>query len=104
MQEKAKRRSLARRIIRIVLKTFLGIFLLILLLFLLILTPPVQQFIKKKATGYLENKLHTHVSIGRLFITLSGRVALDDIYVEDQQKDTLLSAGRLRIDVSFSKL
>ncbi|HEX2848271.1 MAG TPA: hypothetical protein VHN59_17130, partial [Chitinophagaceae bacterium] len=85
-------------------KTVLWIFLLIVVLFLLILTPPVQRFITNKATNYLENKLHTRVEIGRLFITLSGKIAVDDIYVEDQSKDTLLSAGKLRVNMSFRKL
>ncbi len=82
----------------------MGIFLLIMLIFLLILTPPVQSFIRKKATAYLREKLDTKVTIGRLFITLSGKIALDDIYIEDRQKDTLLSAGKLRVNMSFSKL
>lgn len=80
------------------------IFLLIIVVFLLILTPPVQRFITNKATNYLENKLHTRVDIGRLYITLTGKIAVDDIYLEDQAKDTLLSAGKLRVNMSFTKL
>jgi len=104
MQQEPQKRSIGKRIFRIVMKTVLWIFLLIVVLFLLILTPPVQRFITNKATNYLENKLHTRVEIGRLFITLSGKIAVDDIYVEDQSKDTLLSAGKLRVNMSFRKL
>ena len=100
----AKKMTTGRRIIRIVLKTFLWIFLLIVVLFLLVLTPPAQRFITNKATRYLEKKLETRVSIDRLFITLSGKIAIDGFYLEDRQKDTLLSAGKLRVDMSFAKL
>ncbi|MBP7554977.1 MAG: translocation/assembly module TamB domain-containing protein [Chitinophagaceae bacterium] len=89
---------------RILLKTLLWIFLLIIVLFLLLLTPPVQQFVTKKATRYLENKLDTRVSIGRLFVTLGGRIALDDVYIEDRQRDTLLAAGNLRVRMSLGAI
>lgn len=89
---------------RILLKSLLWIFLLIIVLFLLLLTPPVQQFVTKKATRYLEKKLDTRVSIGRLFVTLGGRIALDDVYVEDRQHDTLLAAGNLRVRMSLAAI
>lgn len=104
MEQAPKKKSIGKRILRIVLKTVMWIFLLIVVVFLLILTPPVQRFITNKATTYLENKLHTRVEIGRLFITLSGKIAIDNIYLEDQSKDTLLSAGKLRVNMSFRKL
>ncbi|HTD94986.1 MAG TPA: hypothetical protein VK644_14270, partial [Chitinophagaceae bacterium] len=104
MEQAVKKKGGWRRIGRIVLKTVMWIFLLIVALFLLILTPPVQSFIRKKATNYLEKKLATKVEIGRMFITLSGKIALDDIYVEDRQKDTLLSVGELRVNMSFYKI
>ena len=90
-----------RKAARIVLKTLLGIFLLIVVVLLLILTPPVQRFITGKATSWLENKIGTKVEIGRLFITLTGKIAVDDVYLEDQSKDTLFSAGELRVNMSF---
>jgi hypothetical protein len=104
MEQAPKKRSIGKRILRIVLKTVMWIFLLIVVLFLLILTPPVQRFITGKATNYLENKLHTRVEIGRLFITLSGKIAIDNVYLEDQSKDTLISAGKIRVNMSFRKL
>jgi translocation and assembly module TamB len=104
MEQAAKKKGGWRRFGRIVLKTVMWIFLLIVALFLLILTPPVQSFIRKKATNYLEKKLDTRVEIGRMFITLSGKIALDDIYIEDRQKDTLLSIGELRVNMSFYKI
>ncbi|MET0635513.1 MAG: translocation/assembly module TamB domain-containing protein [Chitinophagaceae bacterium] len=90
-----------KKVVRVILKVVLGIFLLILVVLLLILTPPVQRFITNRATTWLEKKLGTEVGIGRLFITVSGKVALDDVYLEDQSKDTLFAAGELRVNLSF---
>lgn len=104
MERVSKKKGGWRRLGRILLRSLVGIFLLIIVLFLLMLTPPVQNFIAKKATNYLQKKLDTKVSIGRLYITLSGKIAMDDLYVEDRQKDTLLSAGELRVNMSFYKL
>lgn len=104
MEPTAKKKSTGKRILRIALKTVMWIFLLIVVVFLLLLTPPVQNFIARKATNYLEKKLQTRVEIGRLYLTLSGKVAIDHFYIEDRQKDTLLSAGRLRVNMSFTKL
>ncbi|RYY52862.1 MAG: hypothetical protein EOO09_20030, partial [Chitinophagaceae bacterium] len=90
-----------RKVIRIVVKTVLGIILLILIVIGLILTPPVQNFITSRATAWLEKKIKTRVEIGRLFITVSGKVAVDDIYLEDRSRDTLFSAGEIRVNLSF---
>ncbi len=54
-----KKRSLGKKILRITLKTFLFIFLFFILLILLIQTAPVQNFIRKKAVSWLQQKLDT---------------------------------------------
>ena len=71
MEEKkltSKRNTLAGRIVRIIVKTFLIIILVIATLALLILTPPVQNFARKKATAWLSNKLKTKVEIGKIYL------------------------------------
>src|SRR5690349_9397960 len=100
----SKRKSLAGKILRIVFKTFLIIILLIATLALLILTPPVQNFAKKKATAWLTSKLKTKVEIGKIYIGFPKKVVLENVYVEDRQKDTLLSGGALKVDISMMKL
>ncbi len=102
MQEKVKKRW--PKAVRIIGKLFLWLFITVFVLFLLILTPPVQNFITGKAVSWLEKKLETKVSVKRLFITLSGKIAVDGVYIEDQSKDTLLAADRLRVNMSFTKL
>ena len=98
------RSTTGRKILRILLKSVLIIVLLISAIVLSILTPPVQNFIRKKAQTYLSGKLNTRVEIGRIYIGFPKKIVLENVYVEDLQKDTLLSGGSLKVDVSMMKL
>src|SRR5690349_13764491 len=99
-----KHRSLAGRILRVLYKTVLIIILVIATIALLILTPPVQNFIRKKATTWLANKLQTRVEVGKIYLGFPKKVVLEKVYIEDKKKDTLLAAGQLKVDVSMLKL
>jgi len=72
----------------------------LLLVWILIQTEPVQNFLVKKITGRLSKELHTEVSIKHVSFTLFNRMDLDDILIRDQKKDTLLSAGALKVRIS----
>lgn len=98
------KRSLPVRILRIVAKTLLFLLLFIIVVFLLILTPPVQRFLTTKVENYLENKIGTRVDIGRIGFGLSGDVHLDNVYIEDKTKDTLVSGGTIKANINFAKL
>src|SRR5438552_4956286 len=93
-----------RKIIRIVLKTIAFLLLFVLLIFILMLTRPVQRFLTVRVQHYLENKLHTKVLIGRISFGLSGKVGLNNIYIEDKSKDTLVSGGIIRAHLNFMRL
>jgi len=66
MNQPTKKKSLGRRLARIVIKSLLFIILLFVLVVILIQTGPVQNFIRKKAVAYLGKKLHTKVEVGKL--------------------------------------
>ena len=93
-----------RKVLRLFTKVVIGILVFIVLLFILIQTPPVQNFARKKVQSYLQNKLHTKVSIGKLYIGLPDIVSLQDVYIEDQTKDTLLAGGRLKVNIDLFRL
>lgn len=99
-----RQRSLPAKIGRIFLKTLLFLVLFIILVFLLILTPPVQRFLTAKAENFLEKKLQTNVEIGRIAFGLSGDVSLQNVYIEDRTKDTLVSGGAIKANINFLKL
>ena len=103
--EKPKiKKPLYKRIIKILLKVVLIFFALLIVIGLLIQTSPVQNFIKGKVVSYLKSKLHSNVSIGKIYITFPKNVVINDIYLEDQQHDTLFSAGKLSVNISMLKL
>ena len=75
-----------------------------LVLVLLLQIPKVQYYVKEKAITYLENKLKTEVKIDKITIGLPKIVILEGVYFEDQSKNILLSAKKLKVDISLLKL
>lgn len=75
---------------------FLGIGVLFFLLVLFVRSERGQDIIVTKATQYLSKKTETVVSIDKLFITFSGKIDLQGLYVEDQKKDTLVYSKELQ--------
>lgn len=59
----------------------------------------MQRFITKAVVSELADKLHTKVTVGSISYKLFNDIALRDLYVEDQHKDTLLFVGEA--DVHF---
>ncbi|HYJ37221.1 MAG TPA: hypothetical protein VEV87_01335, partial [Chitinophagaceae bacterium] len=93
-----------RKVLRLFTKLVIIILSFIVLVFILIQTPPVQNFARKKIQAYLEKKLDTKVSIGKLYIGLPDIVSLQDIYIEDKAKDTLLAGKRLKVNIDLFRL
>src|SRR4051812_8019825 len=93
-----------RKVLRLFAKVIIGILALIVLIFILIQTPPVQNFARQKIQSYLSNKLHTKVAIGKLYLGLPDIVSLQDVYIEDLSKDTLLAGKRLKVDIDLFRL
>ncbi|MEB2783777.1 translocation/assembly module TamB domain-containing protein [Algoriphagus persicinus] len=73
-------------------------------LILFIRSPWGQGIIVNKATSYVSSKTKTEVSIKRLFITFSGNIYLEDLYLEDPQGDTLVYSKNLEAGVAFAPL
>ena len=93
---------------RIALKTILwivaSVIFLVLLVVILIQVPAVQNFAKDKAVTFLQNKIHTKVKIGHISLGLPKLLVLEDVYFEDQKRDTLLAGEKLKVDISMLKL
>ncbi|MCC6289312.1 MAG: translocation/assembly module TamB [Chitinophagaceae bacterium] len=104
MDQIKEKKNIWKRIGKITLKTVVFFLLFFLLIAGLILTPPVQQFITGKATAYLQKKLNTRVSVGKLYIGLPKTIVLQNIYLEDRQQDTLLYGGNIKIDIGLTDL
>lgn len=81
--------------------SIIGLFLL---LVLAIQIPAVQNGIKNKAVTYLEGKIHTPVRIGKIEIGLPKKIVISDVYFQSQAGDTLLSGGKIAVNLSLFKL
>jgi translocation and assembly module TamB len=81
-----------------------GIFGLVIIAVVLLLTPPGKELVRSKAESFLQNKLKTTVQIGKLNYSLPKWLELGNVLILDQQKDTLISAGTLRVDIAMLKL
>lgn len=96
------------RILRYVLRWLLGIFLVVLLLVIIIAgvvqIPAIQTYITGRIADSFAERTGSQMSIGRVRIGLPSTVAIDQVYVEDNQGDSLLYAGRIRIDVNIPGL
>ncbi len=88
-----------RKVIKILGKVLSAIILLLifipLLLSVLLDIPAVQNLVVHKAARIVSEKLGTTVSIGRVDIGFYTKVKIQDFYVEDYQRDTLLFVHKL---------
>lgn len=92
---KKKREKKKYRFIRILGRIFLGLGILVILLLLFIRSPWGQGIIKDQLLSYMTEQTGTKVQLDRLFITFSGRIHLEGLYLEDQQGDTLVYSREL---------
>lgn len=73
---------------------------LLALISVLINVTAVQNFVVRRITNTLSERLHTEVSIKHVDFTLFNKFTLDGTYIADQHKDTLLYADKLTLNVT----
>lgn len=78
----------------------LGLVGLIILLVILVNLTPVQNYLARKAASILADKLKTKVSVGHVRIDFLNHVKLQELYIEDHAKDTLLYAGTAEVRIT----
>jgi translocation and assembly module TamB len=100
----AHKSKFIRLLLRIVLGLILGLILLFTLIVLLIRMPCLQDRIVRETITYVQGKTSTVVELDRLFITFSGNVYLEGLYVEDLNGDTLIYIRQLETGVAYMPL
>ncbi|CAG2534412.1 Family of unknown function (DUF490) [Maribacter dokdonensis] len=80
-------------------KILLGLILLFFVLVLLVRSPWAQNAIVSKVTNYISSKTHTKVEVGKLYITFSGDIQIEGVYLEDVKGDTLFYSKSLQADI-----
>ncbi|WP_151087512.1 translocation/assembly module TamB domain-containing protein [Hymenobacter baengnokdamensis] len=66
--------------------------------------PSGQDFVARRAEGYLRDKLHTEVRLGTFRTDFRHAINFDNVYMADQQRDTLLSVGHLGVSIDIFAL
>ncbi|MCO5239173.1 MAG: translocation/assembly module TamB [Chitinophagaceae bacterium] len=67
---------------------------------ILINLPPVQNILVKAVVHRLSKDLNTRVEIGHVNFTLFNKMNLEGVYIEDQHRDTLVYAGRIKVNIT----
>lgn len=81
-------------------KVILILISVLLLLYIAIQTDMVQNALVRYATGKLSAALGTEVSIKKVSVSFFSKLSMDGTLVKDQQKDTILYAGSLKLNIT----
>ncbi|HSM63512.1 MAG TPA: hypothetical protein VK833_06200, partial [Gillisia sp.] len=99
-----KETTKTKRILKILGKTAIGLLLFIILLLLFIRSPWGQGIIVDKLVSYISNKTNTNVSLDKAFISFSGDLQIEGLFLEDQNGDTLIYSKSLDADIPLMPL
>ena len=80
------------------------VLVLLVVAFIYINTSSGKTFIKNKVVSFLQQKLKTTVAIQSLDFSIPKWIELNGIYLQDQQKDTLLFGEQLSVDINMLQL
>lgn len=94
-----KKRPWWKRGLRILGRTLFVLFIVFVWLVLFIRSEWGQDIIVGKLTSYISDKTETKVEINRLFITFSGDIELEGLYLEDKKGDTLIYSKNLQVGI-----
>lgn len=94
------RGNFLKRFFTFLLRTFLVLILLLILAWGLVQTTPVQNWLVGKVTHRLSKDLKTNVSIKKVDFALFNRMLLEGTLIEDLNRDTLLYAGTLKVNIT----
>src|SRR3984885_2529870 len=89
-----------RKIWKILRYTLLFLLLFMVTSWLLVQLPFVQTWLVSKVTKRLSKNLHTTVRMSHVDFSLFNKMALEEVLVEDTQKDTLLYAGKIKVNIT----
>lgn len=67
-------------------------------------SPWGQDIIVSRVVSYVSGVTGTKVSIDRLYVTFSGNISLEGLYLEDEQQDTLIYSNELEVSIALLPL
>ncbi len=93
-----------KQLLRITIWLFAGIFLLLLGVVIYIQSPTGQDFLTKRVVSYLRVKTKTKIEIEKVRFDFPDWISIENVYIEDTQRDTLLAGKRLYVDIDMMAL
>lgn len=96
--------SLLKKILKVILWIAVSLLFLLIIIVLLIQLPSIQNKIIHSATSFVSDKTHTRVEIKKLKISFPKSVVIEDLYLEDLSRDTLVYAGKVKINIALLSL
>ena len=88
----------------VVVTALVAVVAVVALLYLLLLLPPVQQRLCSEGEKALGEFLNTQVDIGSVSIRPFNQLELNDVLINDQQGDSLLTIDKLGAGISLKQL
>ncbi|MDO5510333.1 MAG: translocation/assembly module TamB domain-containing protein [Weeksellaceae bacterium] len=74
------------------------------LLILSLQLAPVQNFVRGHVVSYIENRIGTPVSLERIYIKFPNHLEMRNLYVEGQERDTILMVNKLDVGLNIPEL
>src|SRR5690606_30474041 len=99
-----KKKIIKPKCISVLLRIIVVLVLLFSILVIFIQSRWGQNIIVSKAVTYIEGKIGTDVSIEKLYLTFSGDLSLEGLYMEDQKGDSLVYSKDLQVSVALMPL
>ena len=93
-----------RKLFKYILRIILVLFSLVILIMILLYVPAIQNFVKGKAEQYVNNNLDMKLSVGRILLKFPLDLAVEKIYLGQTEKDTMLYADVIQVNVALAKL
>ena len=91
--------KISRKVLKVALYLVGGLVGLFALVWIALQFPQTQTFVVGKLTRWVSDKTKTKVEIRRVDIDFFKTLVLEGVYLEDQQKDTLLYTGELKVNI-----
>lgn len=83
---------------------FISVAILVCLFLLFINMPMGRRVVKNQVQSYLEDKFKSKVNIGSIDYSLPKWIEINNVYIEDKNKDTLLYGEKIYVDVDMFRL
>ncbi|RKS53026.1 uncharacterized protein DUF490 [Gillisia mitskevichiae] len=104
MEKEEKKKKSKNKFLRIVGWIFLSLLILLIGILLFIRSPWGQGIIVNKLVSYISDKTNTKVNLDKAFVTFSGDIQIEGLYMEDQNGDTLIYSKKLEAYIPLMPL